>query len=217
MAWDDLLWESDEPRKAMIVGVDIGQKRDPTAICVVQTEQRDRPTNSRGTSSTDQHYLVRYLERMPVGASFPFVVERVARVVEDLHRHHHLRPDNIYVDATGLGPPIVDLFETAIPKCSIVGVYFTHGDRRADEDEGIRLGKAFLVSRLQLLLQTRRLHLPETDEAKLLAEDLLNYEIEVGEDANERYGAFRVGARDDLVTALGMAVQVEIFTGPWIS
>ena len=60
-----------------------------------------------------------------------------------------------------------------------------------------------------MLLQTQRLHLPKSTEAELLAEDLLSYEIEVGEDANERYGAFKVGARDDLVTALGLAVQEE--------
>jgi hypothetical protein len=31
----------------------------------------------------------------------------------------------------------------------------------------------------------------------------------VSEDANDRYGAFRVGSHDDLVTALGLAVQTD--------
>ena len=69
------------------------------------------------------------------------------------------------------------------------------------------LGKAYLVSRLQTLLQTGRLHLPRTDEAKQLADDLLDYEVTVDENANERYGAFAVGPRDELVTALGLAVH----------
>lgn len=54
-----------------------------------------------------------------------------------------------------------------------------------------------------------RLHLPRTAEAETLAEELLDYEIRVDQDANDRYGAFRVGAHDDLVTALGLAVQLD--------
>jgi hypothetical protein len=41
------------------VGVDIGQKRDPTAIAVVEPEFRD--VNGR----REDYYLVRFLERQP--------------------------------------------------------------------------------------------------------------------------------------------------------
>ena len=57
-----------------------------------------------------------------------------------------------------------------------------------------------------------RLHLPDTSEAHGLIDELLDYEIRVDENANDKYGAFRVAKHDDLVTALGLAVQVE----PWI-
>lgn len=40
-------------------------------------------------------------------------------------------------------------------------------------------------------------------------QELLDYEIRVDENANDRYGAFRVGTHDDLVTALGLAVNSE--------
>lgn len=86
-------------------------------------------------------------------------------------------------------------------------MYITHGDRRAREAGAIHLGKAWLVARLQTLLQTDRLHLPRTAVSEDLTRDLLDFEIKVAEDANERYGAFRVGRHDDLVTALGLAVQ----------
>ena len=69
------------------------------------------------------------------------------------------------------------------------------------------LGKACLVSRLQTLLQSDRIHLPRTAGAEVLAEDLRNFEIRVDENANDRYGAFRVGTHDDLVTALDLATQ----------
>ena len=69
------------------------------------------------------------------------------------------------------------------------------------------LGKAWLVSRIKVLLQCGRLHLPKTPVAEAMKDELLDYEIRINEDANERYGAFKVGAHDDLVTALGLAVQ----------
>lgn len=63
------------------------------------------------------------------------------------------------------------------------------------------------MSRLQALLQTGRIHLPETTEARTLAQELRDYEIRIDENANDTYGAFKVGTHDDLVTALGLAVQ----------
>jgi hypothetical protein len=62
---------------------------------------------------------------------------------------------------------------------------------------------------LQALLQTSRLKLPQTREAEALAKELQDYEIKVDENANDKYGAFRVGAHDDLVTALGLCVVYQ--------
>jgi hypothetical protein len=88
--------------------------------------------------------------------------------------------------------------------------YLTHGDQRNVPSEGeIKVGKAWMVSRLQVLLQSGRIHLPRSAEAEALARELLDYEIRIFEDANERYGAFRVGSHDDLVTAMGLATQED--------
>jgi hypothetical protein len=107
---------------------------------------------------------------------------------------------------------VVDLLREQV-RGARVEVYFTHGDRRTEAREAgqlrMSLGKAYLVSRLQALLQSRRLHLPRTRESEALTEELLNYEIRVDENANDKYGAFRVGTHDDLVTALGLAVQLD--------
>jgi hypothetical protein len=73
----------------------------------------------------------------------------------------------------------------------------------------VKLGKAWLVSRMQVLLQSGLLHLPRTPKAEALGKERLDYEIRVTEDANDRYGAFRVGAHEDLVTALGLATQED--------
>jgi hypothetical protein len=121
------------------------------------------------------------------------------------------------MDATGIGQPVVDLLWERFPGGCVVPVYLTHGDRRVEtrEGEGVRisLGKAYLVSRLQAVLQNHRLHLPHTREAETLTEELLDYEIRVDERANDAYGAFKVGTHDDLVTALGLATQSD--KPPW--
>lgn len=62
------------------------------------------------------------------------------------------------------------------------------------------------MSRLQALLQQGRIKLPETREARELADELLDYELRVSECANVVAGAFKTGRHDDLVTALGLAV-----------
>jgi hypothetical protein len=183
----------------VVVGVDIGQKHDPTAIAVAEHEWRTREGRE------EDHWLIRHLERLPLGTPYPEVANRLAEVVSGVRKRAQSTP-TVYVDATGVGQPVVD--EMAARGLWVVAVYFTHGDRRTEEGYGtVRLGKAWLVSRLQTLLQGGRIHLPNTQETQRLARELLDYEIRVSEDANDKYGAFKVGTHDDLVTALGLAVQ----------
>lgn len=189
------------------IGLDIGQKRDPTAICVAEIDPREQGKR------TDIHFLIRHLERLPLGTPYPQVAERFAQLVSRVRTKTDRKP-TIFVDATGVGQPVVDIMRDEVQGGLIVEVYFTHGDRRTETKEhhtlkSVSLGKAFLVSRLQALLQTGRLHLPRNAESAALTEELLNYEIRIDDNANDRYGAFRVGTHDDLVTALGLAVQVD--------
>jgi hypothetical protein len=188
------------------IGVDIGQKRDPTAICVAEIEERGQGDRK------DTHFKVRHLERLPLGTPYPRVADRVAAITERVRAKTGESPA-VLVDATGVGQPVVDLLREQIRRGRVVAVYFTHGDRRTEAKEAgqlrVSLGKAYLVARLQALLQSARLHLPRTRESEALTQELLDYEIRVDDNANDRYGAFKVGTHDDLVTALGLAVQVD--------
>ena len=190
-----------------VMVVDIGQKRDPTAICAVETEVRQIDRR------TETHFLVRYIGRLPLMTPYPDVARRVGEVANGVRARVGTSP-LVYVDATGVGQPIVDILREGAPAVrSIVAVYFTYGDRRTEDrnyrSPQVNLGKAYLVSRLQTLLQTDRIHLPRNPETEALAKELLDYEIRVDQNANDRYGAFRVGTHDDLVTALGLAVQTD--------
>ena len=186
----------------LTLGIDLGQKTEPTAFCLA--EQVDR--------SEDVHFVVRHLDRLPAGTPFPGVAERLRDMLESVSRKSRYLP-SIYVDATGIGSPVIDLLQDYAKGAYIYEVYFTHGDQRSRENGATKLGKAYLVSQLQVLLQTARLHLPRSSQAEELAQDLLDYQVQVHEKANDTYGAFKVGRHDDLVTALGLAVhQIE---GEW--
>lgn len=117
------------------------------------------------------------------------------------------------VDATGVGQPVVDLLREWVRSGEVVPVTFKAGDQRTETLEDVylhvSLGKACMVSRLQALLGSRRLHLPRTREAGVLTRELLDYELRVDGGGHERSGAIRVGTHDDLVSALGLATQLD--------
>ena len=196
------------------IGIDIGQQRDPTAIALLEGSE------CQGIVS----FECRFLQRLPLGTPYPAVARRVAEIRRNAiqtvrqriaDRTGYANPDiyiSVYVDATGVGKPIVDLL--AEHKVEVMPCYFTYGDRRTEDTSGLQarvtIGKAYLVARLQMLLQNRRRRLPRNHpEALALGQELLDYEIRVDQNANDRYGAFRTGTHDDLVTALGLAVQVD--------
>ena len=160
-------------------------------------------------TGTGPRFLVRHLERLPLGTSYPHVARRLAQVCSSVREIQGHWPE-IFVDATGVGTPVVDQLRVDSRIAPFIwAVYLTHGNRRRENpsERKITLGKAFMVSRLQSLLKGRRLCLPTTAEAKALAHELVTYEIRVNENATDRYGAFRVGTHDDLATALGLAVH----------
>jgi len=197
--------EQGEIMGSVIIGVDIGQRVDPTAIAVAEVEMR--VVNERPESV----YRIRHLERLPLGTDYPAVAARIAAVAAGVARKAPLH--RLYADCTGVGRPVVDMLPGALARQAVPvpvwAVTFTYGDRRTENRHAreVVLGKAWLVSRLQVLLQTGRILLPETAEARALAEELLVYEIRITENGNDTYGAFKVGKHDDLVTALGLSVQ----------
>jgi len=214
----------------VIVGVDIGQKVDPTAVCVCEVERREvEPSRmefpKRGglfesndmiriPAKVDEVYVARHVGRLPLGTSYPDIARHIAELVESLVKRGISRP-RIIVDSTGVGAPVVDILREALKGRSrdLIAATFTHGDKYTQNDESHQrqgstasVGKAYLVSRLQALLQTNRLKLPKTPETEALAKELKEYEIRIDQDANDKYGAFKVGTHDDLVTALGLTV-----------
>ena len=182
------------------IGVDIGQKHDPTAICVAEAETR----------ADGDHFLIRNLERLALGTPYPEVAERIHRIATRVHEKARATP-TVYVDATGVGQPVIDLLQGLRgPTWHLVDVTFTPGNKRLSgpgNPSRLALGKEYLASRLQALLRDQRIHLPTGPEGRALAAELRNYELRISRNGHARFGAFRSGTHDDLATALGLAVN----------
>jgi hypothetical protein len=208
---------------AVHIGIDIGQKHDPTAVVVVQVLERpsgrlrpleERWANNVSNSSPDAYepetyFETRHMERMPLGTDYPAVAARVADILCSPLLLPYSR--TVFVDVTGVGRPVFEIITKAVRaheqgrNAWLRPITFTHGDRY-DRGTG-HLGKAYMVSKLQALLQTRRVKLPSKHpEAEAMARELKDFEIRVDQNSNDTYGAFKVGAHDDLATALGLAV-----------
>lgn len=191
-----------ETRQATMIGLDIGTNRAPSGLAVVELEWRIEG------ETRDTHFHVRFLETLPAGVRYPDLAERLVEIHEKIRQRDH-KVWSLFVNATGIGDPVLELIRKALPRIELIPVYFNHGDRRTETEGVVKLGKAWLVSRLKTLLQAHRLHLPESAEARTLATELSEFEVKVHPKANDHYGAFQVGQRDELVTALGLATQLD--------
>ena len=185
------------------IGVDVGQRRDPTAIAVAEAERADIDGRARW------RHTVRHVERLPLDMPYPQVAARIEAIVasagEKIADDGHSQV-TLYVDATGVGKPVVDLLTQA--GLHPHGVWFVHGDTRVVRPNGdVSLGKAYLARQLASLSRAHLLRLPRTSEAVALAAELMVYERRVSEAGTDTYGAHLAHAHDDLATAVGLAVQ----------
>src|SRR5690349_24060222 len=67
----------------MTIGVDLGKSRDHSAIVVLQTFQRDRHPYDSESTPLGPLQVIRHVERLATGTSYPAVVDRVARVADE--------------------------------------------------------------------------------------------------------------------------------------
>jgi hypothetical protein len=109
------------------------------------------------------------------------------------------------VDQTGVGAPVVDLFEQAGLKP--VGVLIHGGDKASHEGDSWRVPKRDLVGVLQVLLQTGRLKVASKLKlGPVLSQEMLNFRVKIDPaTAHDSYSAWREEDHDDLVLSVALA------------
>lgn len=196
-----------------IVGADIGQASDYTAIAVCEEVAFLSPTG-RGEKGLHVRHLDRF-RHVP----YPDVVDRI----ENLLNTPMLRGRSSFVmDSTGVGKPLADLFKKRGRQHK--AVLITGGDaEHRGEDGAYRVPKRNLVSGVQILLQGGRLKIAGGMElTEVLKAELLNFRVKINlATSHDSYGAggggglWREGDHDDLVLSVAMAAWA-LGTSPMI-
>jgi len=214
-----------------LIGVDLGQRQDFTAVAVI--ERRQRPVANapapgppsfieelglapRPTGPTEAHYAVRWLERYPLGESY---VRQVERTVGTVDRVRALMPGKrpgrlaLIVDQTGAGQPVCDLFREApaLRGLEFSPITITAGDvPSVDPRGGWRAPKRSIVAVLQVILQSGRLKVAAgLPAAETLRRELLGFRAKITAAGNDVYAAgddWRSAPHDDTVLAIGIAL-----------
>jgi hypothetical protein len=203
---------------SFVIGVELGQVSDVTAIAVVEsltlkflrteTIREDLMETMRpvyqapdGREVRDHppvNFALRHLERFPVGSSYSEIRDRVEALAPSLSG------PSVVLDATGVGTAAVKLFRAS--SLYITTVTLVAGDQSAHDGSDYRVPKKDLVSVTQVLLQTGRLKIARAlPHAELLARELVNFRSRVTGQTAESQLDWRERANDDLVLALAIA------------
>lgn len=165
-------------------------------------------------------FTIRHIQRLPLGMSYPEQATHIADILcSPLLRQRQV---SVRMDVTGVGRPVYDSllrefgirkyglhrkdgsFQSPREMCEALffPISFVHGEvynRRTGS-----LGKGYLVSVLQTLLQSGCVHAPDTPEMQATLDEMRVYEIKISQNGTDTYGA-KTGKHDDLATALGLA------------
>ena len=181
------------------MGIDPGQRRDHTALAVV--ERRDLPRAFQAPIFSG--LLVRHAERVPLGTPYPSVVQRIREVTESDELPGRC---TIAVDATGVGAPVVDSLRAARLDCEIAAVRITSGEREQQHGNSWNVPKRDLIAGVQVLLERGELKIARRmKEAGALTRELMNIRMVNGANGRVRLGAEGSGEHDDLAIALALA------------
>jgi hypothetical protein len=176
-----------------VVGLDLGQARDPSAIAIVRKVD--------GASRRPLFYCG-FLQRVPLGTTYPSIIAHVGRLMERLPG-----PASLAIDMSGVGRPVYDLFVYA--GFSPTGITITSGDSVTRESSNIlRIPKLTLISRTSALLHSGQLKIQKNlADAPTLIRELGDMRANFTEHGHLQVSA-RVGRHDDLCLALAIALYV---------
>src|SRR5262245_47776253 len=203
-----------------VIGCDLGQSSDPTAICVLQHTKGVLDYDGyaysrhiRGGKETDtERFDVRHLERLPLGLPYPSVVEHVRDLLcrpplcgtYSLAGKEITPPAQLIIDSTGVGRAVSDIFtERGLRH---IEVTITAGMETTQPlKDRWHVSKSALISTVDALLHTGELRFAAAlTEASTMKDELLDFRRHLSAAGRATYAA-RTGKHDDLVLAVAIA------------
>jgi hypothetical protein len=197
-----------------VVGADLGQSADPTAIAVIEHlsgvidegSDFERHTGLRTPQREVEFYDVRHLQRLPLGTSYPVVVERVKEMLArpPLCGDDNQIPAELVIDEIGVGRAVGDIFNSA--GLSPIKISITAGSEVSPVGgDRWHVSKTALISTVDALLHTGRLRFAASlTEAPTMKDELQDFRRKLSDAGRATYAA-RTGKHDDLVLAVAVA------------
>lgn len=194
-----------------VVGIDLGQTADFTAISVIERlpkfEEQQKRVTKYGVSfyktvkvEQPPHLHCRQLQRVELGTKYPVIVAKTKAMLS----LEALRGALLVVDGTGVGRAVIDMFRAAGLRPIAVNIT---GGSSVHFDEGYwYVPKRDLVAAVQVPLQDKRLLFAQESEFnEVLVKEMLDFKVKITESANDTYGAWREGQHDDLLFSVMLA------------
>src|SRR5262245_6232457 len=188
------------PQRRHVLGLDLGQAQDHTALAMISWQLMPLPT--WGTRPPPVHYDVPTLQRWPVGTSYRDIISALKTFMcaPPLDQ----APATLIIDETGVGLPVAQMFLDALVRGGVKGfccaVAITDGHDVIHHGESRwRVPKKVLVSDLQVLFQSRRLHVAAgLPEAQTLMKELQCFRTKVTAVRSDTLESWREREYDDL-------------------
>jgi hypothetical protein len=198
------------PEQTYVLGIDLGQSQDPTALAVLHHTRTPLTTwtldKKAHTTRQDieEHLDVVHAERLPLGTSYPDVV---AHVHEVLNRPPLRDNCHLVIDESGVGRPVGDMFDQAGLRGVRVSITAgTDANKLDGHPRRWSVAKSLLISGVDARLHSGELRFAaELSEAHALAEELKDFRRHLTAAGRATYQA-RVGKHDDLVLAVSIAL-----------
>jgi hypothetical protein len=191
-----------EEERTFVLAADLGQSTDPTAIAVLEHCKFFNRHVSGPRNQVGECFDVRHLERLPLGLSYPSVVQEVAMLIA---RKPLAGRCELIIDETGVGRAVADIFDSTGLKPTRVSI--TAGtDQSRHGLRGWHVPKQILISTLDARLHTGELRFAaDLLEAGAMQEELKDFRRKVSAAGRYAFEA-RVGRHDDLVLAVAIAL-----------
>jgi hypothetical protein len=185
-----------------VLGLDLGQAQDYTALVIVEVE---------GTKYKDSagqpyealpfvHLAVRHIERFTLGTKYLDIAWQVEQRLR-----HTPAPRYVACDSTGVGGAVVEMLARIRP----AEITITSGNQvqYGERPQQFRVPKRDLVAGLSVGLQNGVLKIAKgLPNAELLTAELLNFRAKITESGQDTYAAWREADHDDIVLGLAIAV-----------
>jgi hypothetical protein len=210
----------------IIIGVDLGQSMDYTAIIGVERIKL-LPKKSEFDLEKEINelptYIVKFIERLPLGVDYRPQMSRVAQVVQEIIKIEEKGltspmvttedyiPDRcrpyLLVDSCGVGQGVIEILKEKIDLNSLQRLIpvKVHGGEEMRHENGVYyLSKIEMVTSLMVVYGDDRIKFKKLPMTDILFREMTNYQAKISETSKNLRIEGRSGEHDDLVFALCM-------------